>query len=148
MSRTRLRPGTTRVAMVAWGLQALIALGWLASSAVDGASLWIWPFGVLWAGVALTLLYRARRQAVLLDDDGMTLLSGLNRTATIPWGAVADISPDPPGPLTTQLAVVLTDSRIVETPLGKGDPRLREAWLDRQGAPGSRGGAPAGDPQR
>ncbi len=148
MSRTRLRPGTTRVAMAAWGLQVLFAVGWLVSSAVDGASLWIWPFGVLWAGVALAFLYRARRQAVLVDDEGMTLLSGLHRTATIPWGAVADISSDPPGPLTTQLAVVLRDSRIVETPLGKGDPRLREAWLDRQGTPGRRGGTPAGDHQR
>jgi Bacterial PH domain len=148
MSGTRLRPATTRVAMAAWGLQAVIAVGWLASSVVDGASLWVWPFGVTWAVGALVLLYRARRQAVVVDDEGMTLLSGLSRTATIPWGAVRDISPDPPGPLTTHLAVVLTDTRIVETPLGKGDARLREAWLERrQGARGQAEASP-GDPPR
>jgi hypothetical protein len=148
MSRTRLRPGTTRVAMVAWGLQVVFAVGWVASSAVDGASWWIWPFGLLWAAVALAFLYRAHRQAVITDDEGMTLLTGLHRTATIPWSAVADISGNPPGPLVTQLAVVLKDTRIVETPLGKGDPRLREIWLGRSAPTSDAAGSPAGEPQR
>lgn len=132
MQRTRLRPGTTRVAMVAWGFLAVVAVLWVVSSVVDEASWWIYPFGLVWIMVALAQTYKARRQAVVVDADGMQLLTGLGRTASVSWGIVADISPQPPGEFVSHLAVVLTDDRVLETPLPKGDDRLRELWLSRR----------------
>lgn len=131
MQRTRLQPGTTRVAMLAWSVQAVVAVLWVASSTVDGASWWIWPFGLTWAGVALTQAYRARRQAVVVDPGGLRVLTGITRAVTVPWDQVEDITPEPTGRYVAHLAVVLTDGGIVDTPLAKGDDRLRELWLGR-----------------
>lgn len=135
MQHTRLRPGTTRVATIGWGIQALVAVLWVASSLVDGASWWVWPFGLLWAGVALAQTFRARREAVVADGDGLKVLTGLSRTTAVPWTEVADISAEPDHEFVSHLAVVRTDQSVVETPLGKGDERLRELWLSRRPVP-------------
>lgn len=134
MQRTRLRPGTTRVAIVAWGAQSVVAVLWLLSSIIDNGSWWVWPFGIAWALFGLGAAYRSYRQAVVVDEEGMQLLTGLSHTATIPWGMIRDVSAEPPGEFVSRLAVVLNDTRVVETPLGKGDERLRELWLSRRAA--------------
>lgn len=134
MQRTRLRPGTTRVAILAWGGQTLVAVLWLLSSIIDNGSWWVWPFGIVWALFALCAAYRAYRQAVVVDDEGMQLRTGLSGTASIPWDLVRDVSPQPPGEFVSRLAIVLNDTRVVQTPLGKGDERLRELWLSRHAA--------------
>lgn len=132
MQRTRLRPGTTRVATVAWALQSLVAVLWVISSVVDEASWWIWPFGLTWAGVALVQTYRVRRQGVVVDDGGLQVLTGLSRSTAVPWGEVADISAEPDGDFVVHLAVVRSDRSVVETALAKGDERLRELWLSQR----------------
>ncbi len=132
MQRTRLRPGTTRVAMAAWALQSLVAVLWVISSVVDEASWWIWPFGLAWAGVALLETHRVRRQGVVVDDGGLQVLTGLSRSTAVQWGEVADISAEPDGGFVAHLAVVRSDRSVLETALAKGDERLRELWLSQR----------------
>lgn len=132
MQRTRLRPGTTRVATVAWALQSLVAVLWVVASVVDEAGWWIWPFGLTWAGVALAQAIRVRRQGVVVDDGGLQVRTGLGRSTDVPWGEVVDISAEPDGEFVAHLAVVRSDRSVVETALAKGDDRLRELWLSRR----------------
>lgn len=131
MQPEKLRPRATGLIVGIWIAQAAIALLWIGTSRVEGASLWIWPFGLGWASIALVMAYRARRQWVEVDDTGIAVQSGLGRRWAWSWKQIIDITAEPPGPLVTHLAVVGSEGRVAETPLAKGDARLREVWLSR-----------------
>ncbi len=125
------RPRATGLITMAWAAQSVIAILWIVSSLVDGASMWVWPFGVSWAGVGVLMALRARRQWVACDEHGITVQSGFSPRWSWAWGNIVNVTPEPPGPLVTHLAVVGHDGRVAQTPLAKGDERLREVWHDR-----------------
>ncbi|MGB7449402.1 MAG: hypothetical protein WA892_09775 [Ornithinimicrobium sp.] len=132
MDAEKLRPRATGLVTAVWAAQALVAPAWVASSLVDGASFWVWPFGVVWALVGLTLAVRTRLRWVKTDDRGITVRSGFGSPWSWGWSDIADVTSDPPGPLVTHLAVVGRTGRVGQTPLAKGDPRLSERWAQRQ----------------
>lgn len=131
MQPEKLRPRATGLIVGLWVGQAVIALLWIGTSRIDGASLWIWPFGFGWALISLTMAYRARRQWVEVDDAGIRVQSGFRPAWSWTWQQVGDVTAEPAGPLVTHLAVVGRDGRVAETPLAKPDTRLRDAWLGR-----------------
>lgn len=127
----KLRPRATGLITLVWAAQSVIAILWIVSSLVDGASIWVWPFGVTWAAVGLLMALRARRQWVGIDEHGITVQSGFSPKWSWTWATIADVTPEPAGPLVTHLAVVGLDGRVAQTPLAKGDDRLREVWHQR-----------------
>lgn len=131
MQPEKLRPRATALITAIWVGQAVIALLWIISSLVDGASFWVWPFGFGWASFGAMMALRSRRQWVLADVEGITVQPGFGRRWSQTWDNIAEVTPDPPGPLVTQLAVVGRDGAVHETPLAKGDPRLPEIWSER-----------------
>ncbi len=131
MSDQKLRPRATGLIVAIWLVQALIALGWMVSSNVEGASLWVWPFGAAWATFGVFMALRAQRQWVATDAVGIEVQSAFRARWALPWSDIADITPDPPGPLVTNLAVVRRNGQVAETPLAKGDDRLSQIWASR-----------------
>lgn len=127
----KLRPRATGLITIVWAVQSVIAMLWIVSSLVDGASIWVWPFGVTWAGVGVIMALRARRAWVDTDEHGITVQSGFSTKWSWRWADIVDVTPEPPGPLVTHLAVVGRDGRVAQTPLAKGDDRLREVWALR-----------------
>lgn len=129
MQPEKLRPRATGLISGIWLAQAAIAVLWVGTSLLEDASFWVWPFGAAWASVAVFMALRARRQWVEVDQTGIAVQPGFGARWTWAWQQIADITPDPAGPLVTHLAVVGTDGQVAETPLAKGDLRLREVWL-------------------
>ncbi len=129
MQAEKLRPRATGLIVGIWLAQALIAGVWIGTSRIEGASLWIWPFGFGWALISVVMAYRAGRQWVEVDTDGIRVQSGFRPSWSWSWQHIGDVTAEPAGPLVTHLAVVGRDGRVVETPLAKPDTRLREAWL-------------------
>lgn len=127
----KLRPRATALITVVWLAQSVIAILWIISSLVDGASIWVWPFGVSWAVIGVLMALRARRLWVNTDEHGITVQSGFTPAWSWSWDNIVNVTPEPPGPLVTHLAVVGADGRVAQTPLAKGDERLRELWQDR-----------------
>jgi hypothetical protein len=131
MDADKLRPRATGLITAVWAGQMLVAPAWVVSSLVDGASFWVWPFGLCWALVGLILAVRARLRWVRTDDRGITVRSGFASPWSWGWSDIADITSDPPGPLVTHLAVVGHTGQVGQTPLAKGDTRLWERWAER-----------------
>ncbi|MBW8172490.1 hypothetical protein K0651_05425 [Ornithinimicrobium sp. Arc0846-15] len=132
MSPQTLRPGITRLLVIIWVVQAIIAVLWLISSIIDEGGSWIWIFAAGWVTVALSQVYRARRQAVVVNEQGIKIVSGMSGSTDIDWRIITNVSPQPSGPLVTHLSVVLDDGEVFETPLAKGDDRLIKLWQSRQ----------------
>lgn len=134
MSRQQLRPGTTRIVIIIWAVQMVFALIWLVSSVIDEGGSWIWAFAAIWICFALSQIYRARRQSVVVTDKGLDIVTGMTGSTSIDWRIITDITPTPPGSLVTHLCVVLDDGEVYETPLAKSDDRLGKLWHSRQSA--------------
>ncbi|MGB3829925.1 MAG: hypothetical protein WA962_14250 [Ornithinimicrobium sp.] len=128
MPPEKLRPRASNLVSAIWAGQALIAALWIISSLVDGGSFWVWPFGFVWAAFGIVMALRTRRQWVVADNQGISVQAGFGTHWSWTWDQIGDVTPEPPGPLVTHLAVVGVDGRVAQTPLAKGDPRLRELW--------------------
>ncbi|HKJ12169.1 MAG TPA: hypothetical protein VJ976_07235 [Ornithinimicrobium sp.] len=128
MDADKLRPRATGLITAVWAAQAVIAPAWVASSLVEGATSWVWPFGLAWLMVGVVLAVRARLRWVRTDDHGIAVRSGFGPPWSWAWADIADVTADPPGPLVTHLAVVSHAGRVAETPLAKGDTRLHQRW--------------------
>jgi len=131
MDAEKLRPRATGLITGVWAAQAVVAPAWVASSLVEGATFWVWPFGLAWFVISLVLSVRARLRWVRTSDHGIAVRSGFGPAWSWAWTHIADVTAEPPGPLVTHLAVVGHDGRVAETPLAKGDPRLRERWAEQ-----------------
>ena len=131
MNQEKLRPRATGLITAVWAAQALVAPAWVASSLVEGATFWVWPFGLAWLVVGLVLAARTRLRWVRVDDHGIVVRSGFAAPWSWAWADIADVTAEPPGPLVTHLAVVGRNGSVGETPLAKGDQRLRERWADQ-----------------
>ncbi|MGB5953423.1 MAG: hypothetical protein WBG57_13035 [Ornithinimicrobium sp.] len=126
-----MRPRATGLIVGIWVVQAAIAALWVGTSLLEDASFWVWPFGAAWASIAVLMAIRARRQWVEADESGISVQAGFRPRWTWQWQQIGDVTPEPAGPLVTHLAVVGRDGQVAETPLAKGDTRLREVWLAR-----------------
>lgn len=132
MQPEKLRPRATGLIVGIWVVQAAVAALWVGTSLLEDASFWVWPFGAAWISVAVLMAIRARRLWVRVDPAGIQVQSGFAPSWSWAWGQIADVTAEPPGPLVTHLAVVGRDGQVAETPLAKGDPRLREVWRTRE----------------
>lgn len=131
MQAEKLRPRATGLIVGIWLVQAAIAVLWVGTSLLEDASFWVWPFGAAWASIAVLMALRARRSWVEVDQTGIHVQTGFSTRWNWAWEQIADVTAEPAGPLVTHLAVVGRDEQVAETPLAKGDSRLREVWLAR-----------------